>query len=328
MRNARFSARHAPCAGSAIVRRADLAWRAVFRAQSTNPFHESCRCAGLRNGLCRNGRHPFTATPLPMAGPRYRIARSLPRDRNRPSLFKRRRMFCGASDCAGKSRCLPICNISAISGNVLTEICLGGAWSPNGFYPGILLRPTAKPPMRAVSRPARQRFVFGRWTRAAFRYGWICVMAGAACSSVTGNLPSPQSLRESYQGVTPFAATARFCRRMCEAPRLPAAPVYGGNNWYYAYGKSSADDIRQDSERIASFASSTENKPFMVIDDGWWPNRTAGPWSRGNAQFPDMAGLASDMRRIGVQPGTLDASFIYQRTDRSWLAAPVSQCAA
>ena len=103
---------------------------------------------------------------------------------------------------------------------------------------------------------------------------------------------------ESYQGVTSFAATARFCRRMCEAPRLPEAPVYGGNNWYYTYGKSSANDIRQDSERIASIASSADNKIFMVIDDGWGPNRTAGPWSRGNAQFPDMAGLASDRRRI------------------------------
>jgi alpha-galactosidase len=84
---------------------------------------------------------------------------------------------------------------------------------------------------------------------------------------------------------------------------LPAAPVYGGNNWYYAYGKSSAEDIRQDSERIVSLASSTGNKPFMVIDDGWGPNPTAGPWLRGNAHFPDMPGLASDMRRIGVQPG-------------------------
>jgi hypothetical protein len=52
---------------------------------------------------------------------------------------------------------------------------------------------------------------------------------------------------------------------MCKAPRLPAAPVYGGNNWCYAYGKSSTDDIRQDSERIASLASSANNKPFMVM---------------------------------------------------------------
>jgi hypothetical protein len=34
----------------------------------------------------------------------------------------------------------------------------------------------------------------------------------------------------------------------------------------------------------------------MVIDDGWGPNHTAGPWSRGNAQFSDKADVASDKR--------------------------------
>ena len=106
-----------------------------------------------------------------------------------------------------------------------------------------------------------------------------------------------------YRNATPFQATTQFCKLLCDKPRLPKAPVYGGNNWYYAYGKSSADDIRADSERIASFATSTTNKPFMVIDDGWEPNPTAGPWTRGNEHFADMPQLASDMRRIGVQPG-------------------------
>ncbi len=124
---------------------------------------------------------------------------------------------------------------------------------------------------------------------------------------------------ESYQNITPFAAATRFCRRMCDRPRLPVAPLYGGNNWYYAYGKSSAEDIRQDSERVVSFASSSENKPFMVIDDGWSPNRTAGPWSRGNAEFPDMAALAADMRRLGAQPGIwIRPLFTKEQVDPGW----------
>lgn len=108
---------------------------------------------------------------------------------------------------------------------------------------------------------------------------------------------------EFYSKTKPFAAAKRFCRRLCANPRLPRLPVYGGNNWYYAYGHSSAADIRDDSRRISSFATSSENRPFMVIDDGWQPNPTAGPWSHGNARFPDMAGLAGEMRSIGVQPG-------------------------
>ena len=107
----------------------------------------------------------------------------------------------------------------------------------------------------------------------------------------------------SYTGMSAFAATHQFCRRMCEKPRLPAVPVYGGNNWYYAYGHSSAEDMRRDSERIAALATSRSNPPFMVIDDGWEPHPASGPWSRGNSKFPDMPGLASEMRKIGVRPG-------------------------
>jgi alpha-galactosidase len=131
---------------------------------------------------------------------------------------------------------------------------------------------------------------------------------------------------ESYQDITSFQAARHFCRRMCEAPRLPSAPVYGGNNWYYAYGKSSAEDIRQDSERIASLASSADNKPFMVIDDGWTPNPTAGPW-HGNAQFPDMPALANDMRRTGVRSGIwMRPLFIKEPIDRGWqLQSPNAQ---
>jgi alpha-galactosidase len=105
------------------------------------------------------------------------------------------------------------------------------------------------------------------------------------------------------EGGSAFVVAQRLCRELCPKPRLTQAPVYGGNNWYYAYGHSSASDILGDSERIASLAPSAENRPFMVIDDGWQPNPTAGPWSTGNAKFPDMANLAAQMNRAAVRPG-------------------------
>lgn len=107
----------------------------------------------------------------------------------------------------------------------------------------------------------------------------------------------------TYTDLSPFQASQHFCGLMSPTPRLPKAPIYGGNNWYYAYGKSSASDILQDSERIASVSTSRTNLPWMVIDDGWAPNATAGPWRNGNSQFPDMPKLAADMRKTGVQPG-------------------------
>ncbi|HVX67797.1 MAG TPA: hypothetical protein VHA11_14395 [Bryobacteraceae bacterium] len=106
-----------------------------------------------------------------------------------------------------------------------------------------------------------------------------------------------------YQGETAFRAARNFCRRMADKGIAMPEPLYGGNNWYYAYGNSSAEDIRADTERVASYAPSGGNRPYMVIDDGWAPYRTTGPWTRGNSKFPDMPGLAADMLRLDVRPG-------------------------
>ncbi|RDG29453.1 MULTISPECIES: alpha-galactosidase [unclassified Oceanispirochaeta] len=114
--------------------------------------------------------------------------------------------------------------------------------------------------------------------------------------------------RNSKDGENPFTAAQNFCSLLCEKPVLPDFPVYGGNNWYYAYGKSSHDEIIRDSGLISSLSENTENRPFMVVDDGWqtaWGGDTqnGGPWDRGNFSFPDMNGLVDDMKRSGVRPG-------------------------
>jgi alpha-galactosidase len=111
-------------------------------------------------------------------------------------------------------------------------------------------------------------------------------------------------VRRGTKEQSAFASAKSFCRVLCEHPRLAGLPVYGGNNWYYAYGKNcSAADILRDSKLIAELAPAGRNRPFMVIDDGWTPGHTVGPWGRGNEQFPDMAGLAASMKAAGVRPG-------------------------
>jgi alpha-galactosidase len=110
--------------------------------------------------------------------------------------------------------------------------------------------------------------------------------------------------RRGAAGETAFQAARRFCRVMCNKPRLPSAPVYGGNNWYYTYGRDcSASAIERDSALMAELAPAGSNRPFMVIDDGWSVVNTAGPWDRGNDRFPDMPALAAKMKKIGVRPG-------------------------
>jgi len=107
---------------------------------------------------------------------------------------------------------------------------------------------------------------------------------------------------------TAFSCAQDFCATMCERPLMPPYPVYGGNNWYYAYGKSSHEAILNDSRFIASLVPEEEtNRPFMVIDDGWQltsgdGQAWGGPWV-GNSRFPDMRRLAEEMKGIGVRPG-------------------------
>ena len=108
-------------------------------------------------------------------------------------------------------------------------------------------------------------------------------------------------------GETPLAALTRFCRALCSAPRLAAAPICGNNNWYYAYGRNfDANAMRRDAAFLADIASGHANRPYCVIDAGWTPGTVCpgGPWKEGDgARFPDMPGLAADMKRLGVRPG-------------------------
>jgi alpha-galactosidase len=106
---------------------------------------------------------------------------------------------------------------------------------------------------------------------------------------------------------TPLLALTRFCRVMCPAPRLPARPVAGNNNWYYTYGHNvDADATRRDAVLLAELAAGHPNRPYCVIDGGWTPGSAGpgGPWLQGDPKrFPDMPGLAADINKIGVRPG-------------------------
>ncbi len=106
-----------------------------------------------------------------------------------------------------------------------------------------------------------------------------------------------------YQNIPAFEGGKSFCRQMCDDGIFPAQPVYGSNNWYYAYGNSSREQILSDTDYVAALTEGLENRPFMVIDDGWQKNVCAGPWDKGNEKFGDMKALAESISSRGVKPG-------------------------
>lgn len=83
---------------------------------------------------------------------------------------------------------------------------------------------------------------------------------------------------------------------------------HGSNNWYYAYGDSSQEEILQDTDYVLKLTKGAACAPYMVIDDGWEAHHRlneycGGPWKSGNYKFPDMKALAEVMKQKGVHPG-------------------------
>ncbi len=105
-----------------------------------------------------------------------------------------------------------------------------------------------------------------------------------------------------HYNLPPYESLRRYCAKLCDNPLLPREKIYGGNNWYYAYGESSYEEILSDAKLQAELAGETENRPFMVVDDGWQINRCQGPYEP-NGKFRDMKALASEMKAAGVRPG-------------------------
>ncbi len=113
--------------------------------------------------------------------------------------------------------------------------------------------------------------------------------------------------REGAEGESPFQATQAFCRQMCPNPLLADQPVYGTNDWNYAYGNNSAELIASVSGLISELSPDPDNRPYSVIDEGWAEGPYAGkfghgPWA-GNPRFGDMGAFADRLRGLGVRPG-------------------------
>ncbi len=126
--------------------------------------------------------------------------------------------------------------------------------------------------------------------------------------------------RRGQPGETPFAALHSFCRQLCPQPRLMPHSIYGHNDWNYDYGNNSAASTLEVTHRIVALAPAGPNRPYVVIDDGWEPAGPghAGPWDGSNSKFPDMAGLAAEVKKAGARPG------LWIRPTTAWDAVPAS----
>lgn len=99
-----------------------------------------------------------------------------------------------------------------------------------------------------------------------------------------------------------------FCKQMTDNPIFPDKPIYGFNNWYYAYGCSSEEEILEDAKCLVELTNGLENRPYMVIDDCWQLGSTNGQCTGTagcitNYKFNDMKALADKIKEQNLKPG-------------------------
>ena len=135
---------------------------------------------------------------------------------------------------------------------------------------------------------------------------------------------------QSKPGESPFQADHRFCGLMCEKPRLPKQPIYGINDWYFAYGNNNFDLIKNTTATMSELVTDTNNKPFSVIDAGWATYSPYlpgdGGWnddfSKPNDKFKDMHLLGDEIKKLGMRPGLWMRPLCARHDEKASLLAP------
>ncbi len=132
-------------------------------------------------------------------------------------------------------------------------------------------------------------------------------------------------------GESSYQTARRFMKLMCAKARMPKQPVYGINDWYFSYGNNSEKLILEHTQMMAPMAEGLSNRPFSVIDAGWFQNPPSIPndccWGDNmdtpDDQFTDMGKLASKIKTIGMRPGIWTRPLCGSYKDAKSLMLPI-----
>lgn len=106
-----------------------------------------------------------------------------------------------------------------------------------------------------------------------------------------------------------YEVASQFSKKLCDKPVLPKEPIFGVNNWYWAYGNISREIVLEETDYLLKMTGKTKHRPYMIIDDGWQKNRTygdnayiGGEWTP-NERFGDMSSLVETIHQKGAKAG-------------------------
>jgi len=136
---------------------------------------------------------------------------------------------------------------------------------------------------------------------------------------------------ENQPEENPWHTDIRFCKMMCDNPKLPEKPVYGINDWYFAYGNNSRTIILEHTGMMSELVTNEDNAPFSVIDMGWSvkPQKSnaefcwGDDFTRGNEKFGDMSSMASQIKQLGMRPGIWTRPLLANARDKPSALIPL-----
>lgn len=137
---------------------------------------------------------------------------------------------------------------------------------------------------------------------------WLDVRNGSCGITCDELLCAEVVCREGTIGEDMYRAAHAFCKQMCDKPNLPSEPVYGLNNWYWAYGAIEEKVVLEEAEFLGKLTDGFTHKPFMTIDDGWQfahakGKYNGGPWSLTNENFKSLADTTDKIHNFGCKAG-------------------------
>ncbi len=113
----------------------------------------------------------------------------------------------------------------------------------------------------------------------------------------------------SEEGEDPYRVAKRFASIMSPVKNMPKEPIFGVNNWYWAYGRISHASVMDETDYLIQMCDGASHRPYMIIDDGWQLNRTycapsyiGGPWVA-NERFGSMSETAAAIHDKGAKVG-------------------------
>lgn len=220
----------------------------------------------------------------------------------------------------------PVCSVKVVWENTYFDDAnlLGDEWErAYGDMEWKALEFSGKMPWYFIANVGDKTYAFGVKTQPnAFCY-WNCSKDEISLTMIVRNGGKGVDLRgrkleicqvvfAEYEADV-YSANHEFCKAMCDTPRVPYRPIFGGNDWYCNYGHNSHEKILAHTKRIVECAKDCEYQPYMVIDDGWEichhqsenddEYYNGGPWGYHNRYFHGMDKIAEDIKKEGAIPG-------------------------